>query len=97
MDNQFKNSLYSFLQHEVPYAEILSELLGGMKQVKKNDLIFKRMNGLLFVHDQNQDVDIDFWRIVVPENFEIKEQIVRELHSAPYTVQCAPPNPKNYS
>ena len=80
-----KNSLYSFLQHEVPYADILKELLGGTKQVKKNNLIFKRMNGLLFVHDQHQDVDIDFWRIVVPENFEIKEQIVRELHSTPYS------------
>ena len=35
LDNTFKNSLHSFLQHEVPYAEILRELLGGMKQVKK--------------------------------------------------------------
>ena len=40
---------------------------------------------VLFVHDQNQDVDIDFWRIVVPEIFEIKAQIVRELHSIPYS------------
>ena len=30
-------------------------------------------------------MDIDFWRIIVPENFEIKEQIVRELHSTPYS------------
>ena len=33
------------------------------------------------VHDQNQDTELDFWRIVVPENGEIKETIVRELHS----------------
>ena len=39
----------------------------------------------MFVHDQNQDVDIDFWRIIVPDNFEIKAQIVRELHSTPYS------------
>ena len=43
------------------------------------------MNALLFVHDQKQDVDIDFRRIVVPDNFEIKEQIVRELHSTQYS------------
>ena len=85
LDNTFKNSLHSFLQHEVPYAEILKKLLGGIKQVKKNDLICKQMNGLLFVHDQKQDVNIDFWRIVVLDNFEIKEQIVRELHSTPYS------------
>ena len=53
--------------------------------MKKNNLIFKRTNGLLFVHDQNQDVDIDFWRIVVPDSEEIKAQIVRELHSTPYS------------
>ena len=35
------------------------------------------MNQLLFVHDQNQDVDLDFWRIVVPDKSDIKEQIVR--------------------
>ena len=42
------------------------------------------MNGLLVVHDQNQDTELDFWRIVVPENDEIKENIVRELHGIPY-------------
>ena len=42
------------------------------------------MNNLLFVHDQSQDVDLNFWRIVVPDNFEIKGQIVQEMHSTPY-------------
>ena len=32
------------------------------------------MNSLLVVHDQNQDADIDLWRIVVPDNPKIKEQ-----------------------
>ena len=43
------------------------------------------MNSLLVVHDQNQDSDLDFWRIVVPDNPEIKEHIIRELHSTPYS------------
>ena len=51
LDNVFKNSLYSFLQHEVPYADILKELLGGTRQVEKNNLIFKLMNGFLFVRN----------------------------------------------
>ena len=33
VDNEFKDSLHSFLQHEVPYAEILKELLEGTRQV----------------------------------------------------------------
>ena len=85
LDSEFKNSWHCYLQHEIPYVEILKDLLGRTGQVKKTNLIFKRKNGLLFVHDQNQDVDIDFWRIVVAEIFEIKAQIVRELHSIPYS------------
>ena len=84
LDNVFKNSLYSLLQHEVPYADIMKELLGGTRQIKKNNLIFRRMNELLVADDENQDVNLDFWRVVVPDNIEIKEQIVRELHSTPY-------------
>ena len=85
LNNQLKNSLYSSLQHEIPYAEILEDLSGEARQVKKNNLIFKRINQLLFVHGQNQDVNLDFWRIVFPDNLEIKEQIVRELDSTPYS------------
>ena len=43
------------------------------------------MHGFLVVHDQIQDVELDFWSIVVPDNFEIKEHIVREMHSTPYS------------
>ena len=43
------------------------------------------MNGMLVVHDQNQDAKLDFWRIVVPEMNEIKIRIVQELHSTPYS------------
>ena len=87
LDNTIKNSLHSFLQSEVPYSEILTELSAGTRQIVRNNLIFKRMNSLLVVHDQNQDADLDFWRIVVPENPEIKEHIVRELHRIPYSAQ----------
>ena len=41
LDNVLKNSLYSSLQHEVPYAEILKELSRGMNHVRQNNLIFK--------------------------------------------------------
>ena len=73
------------LQHESPYAEILEELNGETKQVSRNSLIFKRMHRILYVHDHKQDADLDFWRIVVPENEQIKTQVVQELHCTPYS------------
>ena len=56
-----------------------------MRQIRKNNLIFKRMNDLLVIHDQSHNVDLDFWRITVPENDQVKEQIVREMHNTPYS------------
>ena len=85
LGDQLKNYLNSSLQHEVPYAGILNELSGGMNQVKKNNLIFNQMNQLMVVHDQSQDVDLDFCRIVVPNKLDSKSQIVWELHSTPYS------------
>ena len=80
-----KNSLHSFLQHESPYAEVLQELQNGSKQVIRNSLVFKRMHRILYVHDQSQDADLDFWRIVVPDNEQMKSQVVQELHCTPYS------------
>ena len=42
------------------------------------------MHRILYVHDQNQDTDLDFWRIVVPDNERTKTQVVKELHCTPY-------------
>ena len=63
-----KNSLHSLLQSESPYPEILLELFAGTRQVVKSNLIFKCMNSLLVVHDHNKDSDLDFSRIVVPDD-----------------------------
>ena len=41
LDNVLKNSLYSSLQQEVAYGEILRELFGGTNQIIQNNLIFK--------------------------------------------------------
>ena len=61
LDNSLKNSLHTALQSETPYSEILQDLFGGTRQIVKNNLIFKRMNGMLVIHDQNQDTELDFW------------------------------------
>ena len=50
-----------------------------------NDLIFKKMNGILVVRGQNQDKNLDFWRVVVLDRKEMKEHIVQERHSTPYS------------
>ena len=56
---------------------------GGLRQKILNNLTFKIRNSLLVVHDQKQDESLDFWRIVVPEDGELKWRIIEELHSTP--------------
>ena len=85
LDPEIKNLLSSALHFEAPYSQFLKELEGGTRQTVLNNLIFKIVNSLLMVHDQKQDANLDFWRIFVPEDKGIKERIVEELHSTPYS------------
>ena len=85
LDPEIKNLLSSALHGEAPYSQNLEELEGGARQTILNNLIFKIINSLLMVHDQNQDVSLDFWRNVVPDDEGIKGRIVEELHSIPYS------------
>ena len=72
VDDEIKDSIVSALQHEDPYAEILTRLQGGMRQVTSNNVTYKFLNSSLFIHDQNQDVNLDFWRIIVPDDEGVK-------------------------
>ena len=84
LDNSFRNSLYSLLQQEVPYSEIIQELEAGRTNVGRNDEVCKMSNEILLIHQNRQDVELDYWRIVVPDNKEIRDKVVKELHSIPY-------------
>ena len=56
--------------------------------MRKNEEIYKMLNGILLLHQTRQDTELDYWRIVVPDNREIRDKVEQELHSIPY---CAHP------
>ena len=72
LDDGLKNSLASAIRREMPYADILTQLQEGTRQVTSYDVTYKILNSLLVIHDQKQDVSLDFWRIVVPDDEGIK-------------------------
>lgn len=84
-DDSFKNSLHSLLTTEDPYAEIIRELSAGRTNVRKSEDIYKMSNGIVLIYSSRQDADLDFWRVVIPDNEEIRNIIVQELHSIPYS------------
>ena len=85
LDHSFRNSLYSLLKQESPYDEIIVELESGRTNVQKNDEVYKKMNGTLGIHLNRQDAELDYWRIVVPDDVEVRNMVVQELHSTPYS------------
>ena len=85
LDDELKNSLASAIRREMPYADVFTQLQAGARQVTYYDVTYKILNSLLVMHDQKQDVSLDFWRIIVPEDEGIKSRIIQELHSTPYS------------
>ena len=47
--------------------------------------MYKMSNRILLVHQTGQRTELDYWRIVVPDNKEIRDRVVQELHSIPYS------------
>ena len=43
------------------------------------------VNKILLIHQTGQAVGIDYWRVVVPNDKTVRDQIIQELHSIPYS------------
>ena len=85
LDDSFRNSIYSLLKNEIPYVDIIQELESGRTNVKKGSEIYKMVHKILLIHQTGQDVGIDYWRVVVPNDKTMRDQIIQELHSIPYS------------
>ena len=73
------------MKQEILYKEILEE----MESTGKNELIrgqekFKLQKKLLMIHVTGQPEDVQYWRVVVPDDLDVKSLLVSELHSVPY-------------
>ena len=40
---------------------------------------------MLCIHQEDQSEDVECWRVVIPDDTECKNKILRELHSVPYS------------
>ena len=69
---------------EYPYSEILQEL-ESEREVTRGSEKFRVQQGLLVRHLSGIVKDDEsFWRVVVPDDQNIKTTIMTELHSVPY-------------
>ena len=46
---------------------------------------FRIKEGVLKVHQEEQNTAYSYWRIVIPDQQDIKMQILKEIHYVPYS------------
>ena len=46
---------------------------------------YRRRNGLLCIHQEDHSKDVEYCRIVIPDDTDCKNKILKELHSVPYS------------
>ena len=69
-----------------PWGHIKEEILKKeLKFYYENKRKYKLENGILYIRKQDKNDNIvKYWRIVVPNDREIRNRILEEIHSAPY-------------
>ena len=87
IDNSLREKINSLLKQEVLYKEILEE----MESTGKNELIwgqekYKLQKNLLRIHVTGQLEEVQYWRVVVSDDLDVKSLLVSELYGVPYSV-----------
>ena len=58
----------------------------GKTEVKRNEDVYKTRKGMLVVHQRNQNEELDFWRMIIPDDNAVKNFVITELHDIPYSL-----------
>ena len=86
IDNSLRVKINSLLKNEILYRDILDEMESTERnEIKRGQEKFKVQKNLLLIHIAGQPEDLQYWRVVVPDDVGVKTQLVSELHSIPYS------------
>ena len=85
IENYFRQELWEAQKEEEECVEILGDLTENKKEIMKNNETYRIKSELLLVHIDNQAEDVQYWRVAVPHNKEIKRKILNECHTFPYS------------
>ena len=85
IDNSLREKIYSLLRKEILYKDIIEEMEStGMNEMKRGQEKYRKQKNLLMIHVTGQPEDVQYWRVVVPDDLDVKSLLVSELHSVPY-------------
>ena len=86
IDAEMRQQMMTKLRLEDQYSTIIDRLEDptDVNQVQVKDKSYRMKQGTLKVHEERQPTTFNYWRGVVPNDQDIKTQLLRELHAVPY-------------
>ena len=73
LDNSLRDRINSLLKKEILYRDILEEMEStGRNELKRGQEKFKLQKKLLMIHVAGQPKDVQYWRVVVPDDLRRK-------------------------
>lgn len=82
LEDSLRKIIYSLLQREIIYGDVIQELeTTGKTELVEGDQKFKIHRNILKIHEIGQSKDVDYWRVAVSDNVEVRNSIIGELHS----------------
>ena len=85
VDNSLRDRMNSLLRKEILYRDIFEEIEStGRNEIVRGQEKYRIQKKNLMIHVTGQPEEAQYWRMVVPDDLEVKSQLVSELHSVPY-------------
>ena len=84
---QLRQRMQELLETETPYSEILDELDQApisAQEVRRGVEVYRIRHHSLCIHRPDFAADHQYWKIIVPDNQQLKQQILTETHAVPY-------------
>ena len=86
IDNSLREKINSLLRKEILYRNIFEEIEStGKNEIIRGQEKYRIQKQLLMIHVTGQPEDVQYWRVVVPDDLDVKSLLVSELHSVPYS------------
>ena len=86
VDQALKTQIVSAVQNDIAYEEVLKKLEEDQEEeVPTERGKFRIKDGMLVFHPRSSTIQEGaYWKIVIPDDIEVKKAILSELHSVPY-------------
>jgi hypothetical protein len=88
ISSQFQEEMLKMLETETPYSDIIQKIDEAplTNQVVQEGTAKYRIRGhSLCIHQDGFEETGSYWRIIVPDDKEVKAKLLTELHAVPYS------------